>query len=54
MLKTDDDCYIRYPALAATLRQQETAEPDGGTTQVQMRGVYKGAGSPLVCIPSAL
>ncbi|CAK0738802.1 hypothetical protein CVIRNUC_001095 [Coccomyxa viridis] len=42
VLKTDDDCYIRYPALAATLRQPETAEPDGGTTQVQMRGVYKG------------
>ena len=43
MLKTDDDCYIRYPALAATLQQpqlgkgarKESAGP-------QMSGVYKG------------
>ena len=54
MLKTDDDCYIRYPALAATLRQPEAAEPDESTSQMQMRGVYKGAGSPLLCMQSVL
>ena len=54
VLKTDDDCYIRYPALAATLRQPDIAGPDEGTSQMQMTGVYKGAGSPLLCMQSVL
>ena len=49
VLKTDDDCYIRYPALAATLQQPNTAEPDEGSSDMQMTGVYKGEGSPLLC-----
>ena len=45
VLKTDDDCYIRYPALAATLRQQppdDSSPPKKPHVQIQMRAVYKG------------
>ena len=54
VLKTDDDCYIRYPALAATLQQPEIAGSNEGTSQMQMTGVYKGAGSPLLCMQPVL
>lgn len=43
MLKTDDDCYIRYPALAAALQQPQLGEGAGkGSAAPQMSGVYKG------------
>ena len=50
VLKTDDDCYIRYPALEATLRQpprDNTLSPKKPHMHMQMRAVYKG-----VCNPS--
>ena len=48
MLKTDDDCYIRYPALAATVLQPPVgkAAVRKSRVQAQMRGVYKGVRSP--------
>ena len=54
VLKTDDDCYIRFPALAATLQQPKMTEPDEGTLHAQMTGVYKGAHKPFLCLPSVL
>ena len=45
VLKTDDDCYIRYPALVATLQQPPAGKAPGRTSrmQTQMSAVYKGA-----------
>lgn len=48
VLKTDDDCYIRYPELAATLQQlpDDTIPPKNPHMQAQMRAVYKGVCHP--------
>ena len=54
VLKTDDDCYIRYPALAATLQQPDKAAPDKGALHMQMMGVYKGTDMPVLCMPFVL
>ena len=49
MLKTDDDCYIRYPALAATVMQPPAGQAAmrKSRVQAQMSGVYKGVRTPI-------
>ena len=44
VLKTDDDCYIRYSALEATLLQPPTGEAASKKAhmQMQMSAVYMG------------